>query len=135
MTSLNGDVDLFFQGSIYAVGGASQRRHKYGNQIFRALQRQHWKVYPLNPVVESVEGVLAFKSLEALPEVPNSLCIVTPPLVTLELVKSAIKLGVDSLWIQPGAQHPDAGLLARASGLNVIDDGRCLLIELGQSKL
>jgi predicted CoA-binding protein len=36
--------------------------------------------------------------------------------------------------MQPGAEDPEAGQLARQAGLNVIDDGSCLLIFLNRIK-
>ena len=85
---------------------------------------------PLNPVADQVEGCTAYRRLEQIPECPESVCLVTPPSVTLSFVQEAIELGVRSLWVQPGSQHSEAGQLARDAGINVIDDGRCILVAL-----
>jgi len=121
---------LFFEANAFAVAGASHQRHKFGNQIFRALTEQFATVYPLNPVAQTVEGVPAFKTLSNLPLVPESVCIVTPPAVTLAIVQEAMTLGVRSIWIQPGAMHCVVKDLAKSVGINLIADGRCVLIEL-----
>ena len=120
----------FLDGNLFAVCGASERRQKYGNQIFRALLRSGRVAIPLNPVADQVEGCTAYRRLEQIPECPESVCLVTPPSVTLSFVQEAIELGVRSLWVQPGAQHSEAGQLARDAGINVIDDGRCILVAL-----
>ena len=123
-------VREFLDGNLFAVCGASDRRQKYGNQIFRALCRSGRVAIPLNPIADEVEGCTAYRRLEQIPECPESVCLVTPPSVTLLFVQEAIELGVRSLWVQPGAQHSEAGQLARDAEINVIDDGRCILIAL-----
>ena len=125
-------VREFLDGKLFAVCGASERRQKYGNQIFQALCRSGRVAIPLNPVADQVEGCPAYRSLEQIPKCPESVCLVTPPLVTLTFVQEAIELGVRSLWVQPGAQHPKAGQLARDAGINLIDDGRCILVALSE---
>ncbi|MFN5101675.1 MAG: CoA-binding protein, partial [Planctomycetota bacterium] len=56
--------------------------------------------------------------------------IVTPPHVTRLVVEQAIRAGVKNLWMQPGAEDLQASKQARESGLNVIDDGSCVLVLL-----
>ncbi len=126
--------DAFLQAHSFAVAGASTQREKYGNIIFRTLRDSGRTVYPLNPRESIVEGDTAFPDLQSLPVVPEAVSIVTPPAVTLEIVQQAIALGVRSVWMQPGAEHAEAGQLARNAGLNVIDDGSCLLIFLNRIK-
>ena len=124
--------EQFFEGNSFAVAGASARRHKYGNIIFRALLSRFKDVYPMNPIEEKIEGSRAYREIKLMPEVPCSLCIVTPPEVTLKIVEQAIEHGVRSVWLQPGTDNGLAAERARASGINVIDDGRCVLVELAK---
>jgi len=126
--------DAFLQAKSFAVAGASIHREKYGNIIFRTLLEKGHVVYPLNPRESTVEGNTAYPDLNALPGVPEAISIVTPPVATREIVQQAIALGVHSLWMQPGAEDPQAGRLAREAGLNVIDDGSCLLVFLNRPK-
>jgi|694.fasta_scaffold51066_2 predicted CoA-binding protein len=126
--------DAFLQAHSFAVAGASIQREKYGNILFRTLRDAGRDVYPLNPRESIVEGNAAFPDLRSLPVVPQAVSIVTPPAVTREIVQQAIELGVRSVWMQPGAEDPEAGQLARQAGLNVIDDGSCLLIFLNRIK-
>ncbi|MEZ6096659.1 MAG: CoA-binding protein [Pirellulaceae bacterium] len=127
---MNESIRTFFNAKSFAVAGASTNRSKFGNQVFRRLRDSGRTTYPLNPNAESVEGSQAFASLAALPEIPESLSLVTPPEVTRVIVLEAIDLGVKNLWMQPGAEDPIASQRAREASLVVIDDGSCLLIEL-----
>jgi len=123
-------INSFFAGKCFAVAGASSDRSKYGNIVFRALLESGRRVYPINPKAELIEGHPSFQCLSDLPEVPDSLSIVTPPEVTRRIVADAIALGIKNLWMQPGANDPLASESARATGAQVIDDGSCILVLL-----
>lgn len=126
------DTEAFLAAPTFAVAGASNRRHKYGNQVFRALLADGREVYPLNPGQDEIEGHPAYPSVADLPVVPAALSIITPPDVTRQVVVAAIEAGVQHVWMQPGAEDDQASQLAREAGLNVVDDGSCILILLAK---
>ena len=121
---------VFLAAQSFAVAGASRDRSKYGNRVFQALLASGRTVYPLNPSAPDVEGQASYASIADLPEVPESLSIVTPPSVTRQVVQQAIAAGVQNIWMQPGAEDSQASQLARNAGLNIIDDGSCILVQL-----
>lgn len=123
--------DLFLQSSHYGVAGASSNRAKYGNKVVRAYQQRGLPVYPINPKMNSIEGAYAYISVEELPVEVDALSIVTPPAVTMEIVKSALQKGIRNLWMQPGAENLQAVKLAEDAGANVIYGGPCILVQLG----
>lgn len=123
-------INSFFSGKCFAVAGASSDPSKYGNIVFRALIDSGRRVYPINPKGTNIEGHPSFRNLGDLPEIPDSLAIVTPPDVTRRIVADAIALGIRNIWMQPGANDPHASESARAAGANVIDDGSCILVLL-----
>jgi predicted CoA-binding protein len=57
--------------------------------------------------------------------------MITPPAVTARLVPLAIEKGIKNIWMQPGAEHPEAVALCNKLGANVIADGSCLLVVMG----
>ena len=128
-SSMN-NIEVFLNASTFAVAGASQDRSKYGNKVFRAIIASGRTVYPLNPTAAEVEGDPAFASIANLPVVPESLSIVTPPHVTRQVIQQAIAAGVKNIWMQPGAEDEQASQAAREAGLNIIDDGSCVLVLL-----
>lgn len=124
------NIEEFLEASTFAVAGASQDRSKYGNKVFRAIIASGRTAYPLNPTATEVEGDPAFASIAELPVVPESLSIVTPPHVTREVIQQAIAAGVKNIWMQPGAEDDQACQAARDAGVNIIDDGSCVLVLL-----
>ncbi len=113
----------------YAVAGASTNRAKYGNKVLRAYLRRGWRVYPIHPRATVIEGVRAYPDFRSLPERVRGVSIITPPSITERVVAKAADHGARIVWMQPGAESPEAILLARERGLEVIADGSCFLVE------
>ena len=55
---------------------------------------------------------------------------VTVHAYTPEAIQRAIAAGVKNIWMQPGAEDSKGSQAARDAGLNVIDDGSCILVLL-----
>lgn len=124
-------IDEFLAAGPYAVVGASTDRSKYGNKVLRAYFQSGREAYPINPKADEVEGHRAYADLGALPETPRGISIITPPAVTEKVVAAAADRGVEFVWMQPGAESPDAIRIAEERGLKVIADGSCLLVVVG----
>ena len=90
-------IEKFLAAKTYAVAGASNRQHKYGNKVFRALLAAGRETYPLNPAQDEIEGHQAYPSIADLPLVPEALSIITPPEVTRKVVADAIAAGVQHI--------------------------------------
>jgi predicted CoA-binding protein len=125
-------IENFLAAKTYAVAGASARTHKYGYKVFKALLAAGRETYPLNLVTEEIEGHKAYPKIAELPIVPEALSIITPPEVTRQVIADAIEAGVKHIWMQPGAEHEQASESAREAGINVIDDGSCILVLLAR---
>ncbi|REJ92601.1 MAG: CoA-binding protein, partial [Planctomycetota bacterium] len=88
----------------------------------------------VNPQTDEVEGLTAYPDLSSLPETVYGVSIVTPPDVTEQIVEEAAALGVQHLWMQPGAESRAAIERAEKLGLNVIHSGPCALVVMGYSE-
>lgn len=124
-------INSFLAGAPFAVVGASRDRLKYGNRVLRAYLQNRLPVFPVNPNVESIENLPCFPCLSALPESVHGVSIITRPEITEQIVAEAIALGIQHLWLQPGAESPKALAKARDAGCQVIAEGPCILVKLG----
>lgn len=124
------EIEQFLTAERFAVAGASADPSKYGNKVLRALAKHGKQVVGLHPVVAEVEGIAVYPSLADVPEPIQSLSIVTPPSVTAKVVDEAIEHGVETIWMQPGAENEQAIQTARAHGIVVIAGGPCVLVSL-----
>ena len=124
-------IERFLAAPRFAVVGASTNRAKYGNKVLRNYLQVGREVVPVNPRADEIEGVPTVSSLADLPTHDHAISIITPPKITLEVVREAAELGHRHLWMQPGAESPEAVELAEERGLEVIHGGPCLLVVLG----
>ena len=129
--SLNDQINDFLTGNSFAVAGASPRRRKYGNKVLRCYRQNNLTAYPVNPNAETVEGLVSYPDLKTLPESVHGVSIITAPHVTEQIVEEAIELGIQHIWMQPGAESQQAIDRAEENGINVIAGGPCLLVVLG----
>ena len=133
MSSNESSIENFLRSKTFAVAGASNDRAKFGNRVLLTLSAFGKAVTPLNPKENEIEGMQAYASVLNMPSPPEALSIVTPPAITAHVVAQAIQAGVQRIWMQPGAENFDASEQARIAGLDVIDDGSCILVELRRS--
>jgi predicted CoA-binding protein len=128
MSTMEQRIRAFMESGPYAVVGASSDREKYGNKVLRAYQQHGQEVYPVNPRADEIEGLKAYPSLAAVPVRLRAVSIITPPRITEQVVKEAAAAGVKFVWMQPGAESPEAVQAAEDLGLEVIAGGPCYLV-------
>lgn len=124
-------IERFFSSELFGVVGASEDRSKYGNKVLRCYLQNGKHVIPVNPKITTVEGIATVATVGDLPEKVKSISIITPPAVTEKVVEAAIKKGITSIWMQPGAESDAAIATCKAAGINLIADHSCLLVVLG----
>ncbi len=124
-------IKQFLAAPAFGVVGASANRDKYGNKVLRCYQQNGRTVIPVNPNETAIEGIPCAATVNDLSADVTSISMITPPAVTAKLVPLVIEKGIQNIWMQPGAEHPDAVALCRQRGVNVIADGSCLLVVLG----
>ncbi len=124
-------IQQFLAAEAFGVVGASVNREKYGNKVLRCYLQNGKKTVPVNPNEAEIEGIPCAATISDLPPDVLSISMITPPAVTTKLVPLAIAKGIKNIWMQPGAEHPEAVALCIEKGINVIADGSCLLVVLG----
>ncbi|KAI4135547.1 MAG: hypothetical protein LQ347_000581 [Umbilicaria vellea] len=101
-------VKKFLSSSCFAVAGASQDTHKYGYKVLAWYHERSLPVTPLNPrtpdITISTHTYKSVTSASALPSpATTSLSIITPPPVTLQVLREAKEAGIAAVWMQPGS--------------------------------
>lgn len=124
-------IDMFLDARAYGVVGASANRDKYGNKVLRCYLQNGYRVIPVNPKENEIEGIPCVAAVRDLSDDVKSISVITPPAVTEQVVEEAARKGIENIWMQPGAQSPKAVELCRQHNINVIADGSCILVVLG----
>ena len=120
--------------AIYAVVGASRQPEKYGSLAYRALKAAGKTAYAVNPRTEHVDGDRCYPSLADVPGTPDVAVMVVPPTVTEAAVAECARLGIGSIWMQPGAESEAAVAACRRLGIAVVHGGPCLMVGLRTMK-
>ena len=112
-----------------AVIGVSDNADKYGHKIFRDMLKAGYPVKGINPKGGLVLGRHIYKSLEELEPRPDLVISVVPPEVTEQIVEECHKLGIKTLWLQPGSDSPK--VLAKAEGYGITAITACFMVREG----
>ncbi|MDR3256516.1 MAG: CoA-binding protein [Endomicrobium sp.] len=115
---------------LIAVVGVSENPDKFGYRIFTDLLRAGFKAVAVGIRGGTVAGKTVYKSLKDLPEKPDIVLTVVPPVGTEKIVDDAIALGVKEVWMQPGSQSEVAAQKAKTAGIKVTDRG-CFMVMHG----
>jgi predicted CoA-binding protein len=115
---------------IWAVIGANNDSDKFGNIIYKRLKSEGYKVYPVNPVYDNVEGDRCYPDLSSLPEPPEVLDMVVSPKRGKAFIEEAARLGIKNIWLQPGTY--DQELLKLIEEKQLVGLQACVLVALGE---
>ena len=115
-----------------AVVGASNDRGKYGNIIVRNLAGHGYTVWPVNPKEREVAGLPCFADVAHLPAVPDIVDVVTPPEVTLGVLRDCADAGTPNVWLQPGSFDAACLAFAREAPFSTEADA-CVMVVAGWS--
>jgi predicted CoA-binding protein len=117
-------------GKTVAVIGASANRTKFGNKAVRAFRDAGWTVFPIHPTLAIVEGLAAYRDLDALPvAVLDQVSFYVPPRVGIALLEQVNRKHVQEVWLNPGSESTEILECAKALGLNVIRT--CSILGIG----
>ncbi|KAF1813326.1 NAD(P)-binding protein [Eremomyces bilateralis CBS 781.70] len=136
-------LKTFFSSARFAVAGASSDTSKYGHKVFVWYLTHSLPATPLNPRAPSITvGAKSYDTVaspSALVDAQNtSLSIITPPAVTMALLKEAKEAGVPAVWLQPGsfdaeiieyARKEFKAAIAGMDGGTWGDEGWCVLVD------
>jgi predicted CoA-binding protein len=126
MTSKAAVADFVSQRKL-AVVGVSRKKMKFGNLAFRELKRKGYKLFPVHPHAEQLEGERCYASLAALPEPVEGVLVIVPPAQAEQVVRAAAAAGIRRVWLQQGAGSPAAIRFCEDNGISVVH-GECILM-------
>ena len=105
-----------------AVVGASHDPTRAGHYIPEYLQRQGYRIIPVNPNLDEVLGEKCYASLAEIPETVDCVEVFRRPEYTPDVVRQAIDIGAKSVWLQLGIVNDEARRLAEEAGLDFVQD-------------
>ena len=120
--------DLLATSHTIAVVGHSDKPQRDSYRIARYLREVGYRVYAVNPMLETIEGERVYPDLQSLPEPMDVVDVFRRSIFLPEIAEAAIAIRARAIWGQLGVSHTQAEARARAAGLIVVSN-RCILVE------
>jgi uncharacterized protein len=99
MTKIDALVQSFLAQKSIAVVGVSDRRETGCNLNYKKFKANGYRVYAVNPRISTFDGEPCYPDLNALPEKPDAVFIMTSPNVTEQIVQQCVNLGITHVWM------------------------------------
>jgi len=124
-------TELLREAKTIAVVGLSNNRMRASFGVSRFLQRQGYRVIPVNPNETEVLGERAYPSLRDVPDAVDIVDIFRRSEKVPEVVDDALQKGTRCIWMQEGIVNNAAAQKAELAGIPVVMN-RCILKELAR---
>jgi hypothetical protein len=113
---------------VYAVIGVSRDKNKYGRKVFDDLKSNNFTVYPINPNINFIEKIQCFKSLKDLPNIPDVVIFVVPPVIGEKIIIECKELGINKIWLQPGSESQEIIDFCKKNNINYLHN-QCIMLN------
>ena len=120
-------VQDFVNGKRIAVVGVSRDKTKFGNTAFTELAARGYQVFAVHPTAQEVVGARCYPNLSALQGQVDGALVIVSPQQAVSVLREAAAIGLKNVWLQQGAESPEALALARDLGLNLVAR-KCVLM-------
>ena len=119
--------DFLARRELALVGVSRDGKTGFGNTVRKELGHKGYHFLVVHPSTAAIDGVPCYPDLTVVANRIEGLVLVTPPSATEALVRQAIELGIERIWLQPGAESDVAIDTAETAGVAVVHH-QCILM-------
>jgi hypothetical protein len=124
---MNQAIQDFINGNRIAVVGVSRDGTKFGNTAFAELAARGYQVFAVHPTAQEIAGAPCYPNLTALRGQVDGVLVTVSPQQAVPVLREAASIGLKNVWLQQGAESPEALALARDLGLDLVAR-KCVLM-------
>ena len=117
-----------------AVIGISERETRASKYVSEYLQREGYTIYPVNPKLDTWNGLKAYDSVVDLPEKVDIVDVFRRSSQVLPVTGDVVEAGAKVMWLQQGIFNEEAAEIVSDAGIKVIMDS-CIMVEHKSMKL
>jgi len=122
-------LEILQSSKVVAMVGVSSNRSRASYFVASYLKGgEYYKVYYVNPMIDTLFDEKVYASLKDLPEKPDIVDVFRKPGDTPAVLDEAIEIGAKTIWLQLGITNDEVAKRGTEAGLNVVMN-RCLKIE------
>lgn len=111
-----------------AVVGLSSKESRAGYYVPAYMQRQGYRIIPVNPHIEAALGEKSYADLASIPEKIDLVLLFRRSDAVPPFVEDAIEVGARAVWMQQGIVNLPAAERANQAGLDVVMSA-CIMVE------
>ena len=119
----------FLKGKRFGVVGAKQKKEKWGYKIYDLLKSKGYKVFGVNPKVDSIDGDKVFDNLKEIDSTLDGVVLIVSPAIGKKVSKDIIDKNIKRVWMQPGAQSDELINIFEKNGITTVHD-HCIKVHL-----
>jgi len=120
-------VEAFVSQRRLAFVGLSRSGKAFSNTAYRELKAKGYRLYPINPGADTIDGEPCYASFAALPGPVDGALVMVAPGRAADVVRDAVAAGVRRIWLQQGAESAAAIQCCEESAVDLVH-GRCILM-------
>jgi uncharacterized protein len=115
-----------------AVLGASPKPARYANQCIRLLMEKGYRVTPVHPRFETVEGLPVAAELGALQRPVDTLTLYVGPERLAPMADDIVALAPGRVVFNPGTETPEVQRRLDAAGIEWFEACTLVMLKTGQ---
>jgi len=128
-------IQKFLDSDQLAVAGASNKKDNFGLFIMKELVKKGYRVHPVNPGCQEIDGVPCLPTVRELPEEVKGLILAVPPALTEEIAAQCAGTHIERVWmirgVGNGAYSEKAHELFKQNNIEVVY-GFCPMMFFGK---
>jgi len=117
-----------------AVVGISEVETRASKYVSEYMQREGYTIYPVNPNLDTWNGLKVYDSVVDLPETVDIVDVFRRSSQVLALAGDVVETGAKVMWLQQGIVNNIAAAVVSVAGVKVIMDS-CIMVEHKSMKL
>jgi predicted CoA-binding protein len=117
-----------------AVVGISEGETRASKYVSEYMQREGYTIYPVNPNLETWNGLKVYDSVVDLPEKVDIVDVFRRSSQVLPLAGDVVQAGAKVMWLQQGIVNDEAATVVSGAGVKVVMDS-CIMVEHKSMKL
>jgi predicted CoA-binding protein len=117
-----------------AVVGISEVETRASKYVSEYMQREGYTIYPVNPNLDTWNGLKVYDSVVDLPETVDIVDVFRRSSQVLALAGDVVEAGAKVMWLQQGIVNNEAAAVVSVAGVKVIMDS-CIMVEHKSMKL
>jgi len=99
---MNKTINEFLESKDIAIAGVSPKKGNWGMVLVKELLKKGYKVYPLNPMHDEIDGIKIFPTVSDLPPEVESLILAVNPERAREIISQSANSSIKRIWMQQG---------------------------------